>query len=94
MEKLLDRLFLFLFIAGFCAIGAWGAMRVLPKVQRMKGLEQERDRILQRIEDKKKEIASIRDKQRKFTSDREFVEMIARENRLLSPGELVFIFKQ
>jgi ABC-type amino acid transport substrate-binding protein len=49
---------------------------------------------LKQIEEKKAEIAAIREKQRRFNSDREFVEALARQNRRVYPGELVFIFDE
>ena len=45
-----------------------------------------------RIDLKKKEIAEVKDRQLRFRTDREFVEVLARENRRAFPGELVFVF--
>ena len=52
----------------------------------------EHARFLKQIEEKQAEIAAIREKQRRFNTDREFVEALARQNRRVYPGELVFIF--
>lgn len=45
------------------------------------------------IEDKKKEIARLTENQRRFRTDPSFVESIARKNRRVFPGELVFTFE-
>lgn len=93
MNKFFDKLFLVLFFcAFFCLVGA-GVMITYPKYHQALGLEKERARILQQIEDKKVEIASIRERQRRFNTDREFVEMLARQNRRVYPGEIVFVFE-
>lgn len=63
-----------------------------PKYRQASGLASERERILRRIDEKNREIAEIRAKQRRFNTDREFVEALARRNRRVFPGELVFIF--
>ena len=38
------------------------------------------------------EIDAMRENQRRFNTDREFVEMLARKNHRLFPGEVVFVF--
>ena len=45
------------------------------------------------LEEKKKEIARLVENQRRFRTDPDFVEAIARRNRRVFPGELVFIFE-
>ena len=45
-----------------------------------------------RIEEKKREISVLQENQRRFRTDSEFVESIARQNHRVFPGELVFIF--
>lgn len=91
-DTLFDRLFQVLFFAIFVSIVATGAVVSYPKYRQVKGLTGEKDRILRRIEEKKCEIAAIKEKQRRFNTDREFVETLARQNRRVFPGELVFIF--
>jgi len=92
MKKLVDRLFQLLFFAVFCCIVATGVVISYPKYRQAQGLNAEHARILKQIEEKKAEIAAIREKQRRFNTDREFVEALARQNRRVYPGELVFIF--
>ena len=45
-----------------------------------------------RIEEKKREIAKLIDYQKRFKTDPDLVERIARQNGRVYPGELVFIF--
>jgi cell division protein FtsB len=45
------------------------------------------------IEAKQRQIAKLSENQRRFRSDPDFVESIARQNRRVFPGELVFIFE-
>lgn len=93
MNKLFDRLFQLLFVcAFFCLVGA-GVMITYPKYHQALGLEKERARLMRQIEDKKMEIASVRERQRRFNTDREFVETLARQNRRVYPGEIVFVFE-
>ena len=60
---------------------------------RMKGLSQEKARYLRLVEEKKAEIAELKEHQRRFSTDRGFVEKLARRNRRVYPGELGFIFE-
>jgi len=86
------KLFQGLFFVVFGAIVATGLMITLPKYRQAAGLEQEKAELDRRIELKNQEIASVREKQNRFRTDREFVEGLARENRRVFPGELVFVF--
>ncbi len=74
-------------------IGALGALSVWPTYLRGQSLKRQDAELSRRIEEKKREIAAIRDRQRRFTTDREFVEALARENRRVFPNELVFVFE-
>ena len=92
MSKLVDRLSRLVFIVLFVGIVAAGVVASYPRYMRMKGLSQEKARYLQLIEEKKAEIAELKEQQRRFYADRGFVEKLARRNRRVYPGELVFIF--
>ena len=94
MEKLLDRLFQLLFFAAFACIVVTGVMLSYPQYRQAEGLRAEHARIRKQIEEKKAQIEAIREKQRRFNTDREFVEALARQNRRVYPGELVFIFDE
>lgn len=92
MGSIIAKAFQFLFLALFVAILAMGVVISYPKYHQRQGLYAKRERKLQCIEAKRAEIAEMREKQRRFNSDREFVEDIARRNHYLYPGELVFEF--
>ena len=49
---------------------------------------------MERIEQKRRDIAALIENQRRFRTDPDFVEHIARQNRRVFPGELVFVFKE
>ncbi len=92
MNTLIQRILQTLFVLGFVGIVVAGILASYPKYRHAQDLRAERDRILQRIEEKQREIAELRNQQRRFNTDREFVETLARRNRRVFPGELVFIF--
>ena len=92
MSNLIDKLFQGLFFVIFGAIVGTGLMITLPKYRQAAGLEQEKAELDRRIDLKNQEIAAVREKQNRFRTDREFVEGLARENRRVFPGELVFQF--
>jgi cell division protein FtsB len=93
MSNLIDKLFQGLFFIIFGAIVVTGLMITLPKYHQAAGLEQEKADLQRRIDLMTAEIAAVREKQHRFATDREFVEGIARENRRVFPGEIVFVFE-
>ena len=93
MRKYLHKVLLGLFVLGFVVIAVIGAAIALPKYRQVCGLAEEKARIQRRIDEKRAEIAAIKAKQRRFNTDREFVETLARQNRRVYPGELVFVFE-
>lgn len=70
-----------------------GLVLVYPSFRRGQALKRQNDELQQRIDEKKQEIAALIENQRRFKSDVDFVETIARQNRRVFPGELVFIFE-
>ena len=92
MSKLVDKLSRVIFIALIAGIVAAGAVASYPRYRRMQGLADEKARVLKLIEEKKAEIAELKERQQRFSSDRGFVEKLARRNHRVYPGELVFIF--
>ena len=93
MSKLVDKLSRVIFLALIVGIFVAGVVACYPRYMRMKGLAQEKGRYLQLIEEKKAEIAELKEQQRRFSTDRGFVEKLARRNHRVYPGELVFIFE-
>ena len=90
--RFIDGVFRILFFVFFVSIVVTGVVISRPKYRQAAGLREEHARLLRQIEEKKAEIAAIHDRQRRFNTDREFVETLARQNRRVYPGELVFIF--
>lgn len=82
-------------VAGLAVIGVViaGAMTVWPKLSRVRGLERQRQQVLDEIEAKNREIAQLRENQRRFRTDPDFVETIARQSHRVYPGEVVFVFE-
>lgn len=70
-----------------------GAALAYPTYRRGQTLKTQEAALRLEIEEKKKEIAQLVDNQRRFRTDPEFIESIARRNRRVFPGELVFIFE-
>ncbi len=92
MGSLFDRIFQTLFfvcLGGIIVAGVWLS---IPKWRKAQGLNAERERIMQKITARQAEIDAMRENQRRFKTDREFVEMLARKNHRLFPGEVVFVF--
>lgn len=75
----------------FIAIG--GAVMAYPSFSRGRLLRRQEADLHRRIDAKKREISVLLENQRRFRTDADFVETIARQNRRVFPGELVFIFE-
>lgn len=71
-----------------------GLVMAYPSYRRRSALKEQRMELESRINAKKAEIAKLKDNQRRFRTDPDFVEAIARQNRRVFPGELVFIFEK
>ena len=89
-----DKVAKILTIVLLAVIGVGGAFSVWPTYLRGRSLKQQDAELSRRIEEKKREIAKLIDNQKRFRTDSDFVEMIARQNRRVYPGELVFIFEE
>ena len=74
-------------------IGSLGALSVWPTYLRGQSLKRQDAELTRRIEEKKREIARLIDFQKRFKTDPDLVERIARQNGRVYPGELVFIFE-
>jgi len=92
MGTLVDKIFQTLFFLSFGAIVIAGIVLALPKWHKSHDLTAEKARIENKIKARQAEIAAMRDNQSRFNTDREFVEMLARKNHRLFPGEVVFVF--
>ena len=69
-----------------------GLVMIYPNYRRSESLKRQNAELQETIDRKKREIAQLEENQRRFRTDADFVEMIARQNRRVFPGELVFTF--
>jgi len=79
-------------VTAFLCVIVAGLVIIPPKLAQLRRLEQQRNEMLRRIDHKNSEIKVLKDKQQRFKAEPEFVEHIARENKRVRPGELVFVF--
>lgn len=82
--------FLTFFLLALILVG--GIVMTYPNWRRGQSLRRQNAELQARIDAKKAEIAKLVDNQRRFRTDADFVEAIARQNRRVFPGEFVFIF--
>ena len=84
------RLFVYLMIAMIVAVGS---IIIYPNYCQRQALCQRERELQAQINAKKAEIARLEEFQRRFKNDPDFVESIARQNRRVYPGELIFLFE-
>ncbi len=70
-----------------------GLLLATPNYLRARSLKRQDTELKLQIAQKKREIARLTEMQKRFRSDADFVERIARQNRRVFPGELVFAFE-
>jgi cell division protein FtsB len=75
------------------AVFVGGLLVAWPNYRRGQSLKRQDAELAERIDEKKREIARLKEYQNRFRTDSEFVENIARQNRRVFPGELVFKFE-
>ena len=80
-------------VAILLAVFVAGLVFVRPDYLRSQSLKERNAELARQIDEKRREIADLLDRQRRFKTDREFVETIARRNKRVYPGELVFVFE-
>jgi len=74
-------------------VAVGGFVILPPKLSKLRALERQRDEMVQRNKFKVREIEALKAKQRRFASDPEFVESVARQNKRVKPNEWVFVFE-
>ncbi len=89
--KFFDRFGVAFCILGVCCVACAGYVICKPKIDRVKALKERRDAVRERIAAKRAEIDKLKEYGERFAKDPVFVEMIARRNRRVYPGEIVFI---
>ena len=92
-ESLKDKVARYLTYALLLLIIVGGLVMMYPNYRRSEALKRQNAELQERIDEKKREIAQLLDYQRRFRTDADFVETIARQNHRVFPGELVFIFE-
>jgi cell division protein FtsB len=88
-----DMIFRYGSIAMALAILGTGVFFLVPTYRRSQDLKAQEAKCAESIERVNREISALREKQRRFHGDNEFIESIARQNNRVYPGELVFIFE-
>jgi hypothetical protein len=78
-------------VAAFGIVVAGGLFILPPKIQDMRSLESQRNEIKRKIDYKEKEIETLKLRQQRFSTDPEFVELIARQNKRIRANELIFV---
>ena len=71
-----------------------GLVMMYPSYRRGQDLKAQNAELQAKIDGKKREIAQLVENQRRFRTDADFVESIARQNHRVYPGELVFLFPE
>lgn len=88
-----NRAYNMLVVAVILVICAGGLMKAWPAWKQYRMLQSQIAEREEKIADLTRATAEFNDKQRRFQSDTEFVESIARQNNRVYPGELVFLFE-
>lgn len=71
-----------------------GLVATYPNYRRSVSLKRQNAELQERIKRKKEEVSKLVENQRRFRTDADFVEAIARQNNRVFPGEYVFIFEK
>jgi len=71
-----------------------GLVMMYPDYLKSESLKRQNAELQEKIDRKKREIAALVENQRRFRTDADFVEMIARQNHRVFPGELVFLYEK
>lgn len=93
-EGVQDRVAKWLTYVVLLVIVIGGACLMYPNYRRGQSLRLQNAELQERIDRKKREIRTLIDNQRRFRSDADFVESIARQNHRVLPGEYIFIFNK
>ena len=80
-------------LAAIVSVLAAGLAFAWPDIMRASSLRERDAELAAKIEAKRREIMELAENQRRFKTDRDFVEAIARRNKRVYPGELVFVFE-
>ena len=88
-----ERIFHYFTLVILAVIVIGGLSVAYPQWRQRESLKRQDAELRRQIEAKNREISQLKKNQRRFQTDPDFVEAIARKNRRVFPGELVFIFE-
>ena len=88
-----ERIFHYFTLVILAVIVIGGLSVAYPQWRQRESLKRQDTELRRQIEAKNREISQLKKNQRRFQTDPDFVEAIARKNRRVFPGELVFIFE-
>lgn len=91
-ERTREKVFHVFTLSILALIAIIGGATAYPQWRRSRSLQAQQAQVRDQIETVKKEISQLTENQRRFRVDPDFVETVARRNRRVYPGELVFIF--
>ena len=91
-EGLREKAFRVFALALVLVILVGGLVVAWPSYMASRALSAKQAELTSRIEEKKLRIAELQELQRRFQTDSDLVEAIARRNGRVFPGELVFMF--
>ena len=93
-DSLKDSVIKYLTLGIILIILIGGGVMMYPNYLRSEKLKRDNAELREKIAAKQREIAELMANQRRFQTDSDFVETIARQNHRVLPGELVFIFEK
>ena len=93
-ENLRDKFVRYLTYVMLLLILVGGVVMIYPDYRRGESLKRCNAELQEEIDRREIEIERLRENQRRFRTDADFVERIARQNHRMFPGELVFIFER
>ena len=93
-ENLRDNFVRYLTYIMLALILIGGIVKIYPDYRRSQSLKRQNAELQEEIDRRKRAIAKLVENQRRFKTDSDFVEKIARQNQRVFPGELVFIFEK
>ena len=91
MNKFLRVLGKGLIFAAWVTVMVVACINLPPKFIAMRRLEERRNDYKRKIDYVKADIESLKVKQQRFSSDPDFVEYVARENKRIRSNEILFV---
>ena len=89
-----DKIYTILTVTLVLLVLAGDLVKASPRYSQYRALKAKVAAIEAKASETARKTAELVEKQRRFQTDREFVESIARQNHRVYPGELVFLFPE